>query len=333
MSRRIGDKNHGDARISSKMKQQRGIALITILMMVALATILAATIAKRQYFTTENTAYLMRQNQGLMYAKSAEAFYSELLVQDAESDSKADYLQETWAMPMPPFPIEGGVVSGVIEDESGKFNLNSLLKEDGTPNTHAQSYFESLLKRVGLPMELSQSVIDWQDPDDLTIGAMGAESNYYQGLRQPYLTANAPFHSKEELKQVRGFEGANYELIAPYVTAIPLINSKININTASAVVLASLDDKLDLNAVQSALDMKKANLEHFENVNDLWEAVPFNQVSTENREKIASQLDVTSTLFKAQVEFLLHDRKRQFTSYLMREDKQVYIYSRSLAPF
>ena len=45
------------------MKQQQGIALITILVMVALATILAATIAKRQANTAENTAYLMRQNQ------------------------------------------------------------------------------------------------------------------------------------------------------------------------------------------------------------------------------------------------------------------------------
>lgn len=57
------------------IKQQQGIALITILVMVALATILAATIAQRQAATAESTAYLMRQNQSLMYAKSAEAFF------------------------------------------------------------------------------------------------------------------------------------------------------------------------------------------------------------------------------------------------------------------
>ena len=48
---------------------QRGIALLTILVMVALATILAATIAKRQTNTAENTGYLMRQDQSLLYAK------------------------------------------------------------------------------------------------------------------------------------------------------------------------------------------------------------------------------------------------------------------------
>jgi type II secretory pathway component PulK len=54
---------------------QRGVALLTILVMVALATILAATIAKRQTNTAENTGYLMRQDQSLLYAKSAEAFF------------------------------------------------------------------------------------------------------------------------------------------------------------------------------------------------------------------------------------------------------------------
>ena len=159
------------------MRQQQGIALITILMMVALATILAATIAKRQSQTADNTAYLMRQDQSLLYAKSAEAFFSEILQQDKENAGDIDHLQEIWAQPMPAFPVEDGYISGRLKDESGKFNLNNLVKVDGTVNPDAQAWFERLLVRVGLPAELSQAVIDWQDPDDLTIGAMGAESS------------------------------------------------------------------------------------------------------------------------------------------------------------
>ncbi|KCX93584.1 general secretion pathway K domain protein, partial [Acinetobacter sp. 72431] len=48
-------------------KNQQGVALLTILIMVALATILAASIAKHQTNTMENTGYLMRQNQSLLY--------------------------------------------------------------------------------------------------------------------------------------------------------------------------------------------------------------------------------------------------------------------------
>lgn len=319
--------------MGAEMRRQRGIALITILMMVALATIIAATIAKRQANTNENTAYLIRQNQSLFYAQSAESFFAEVLVQDAESDSSVDYLQEVWAKPMPGFPIDGGMVSGQIIDESGKFNLNTLTNADGTPNPEAQAYFERLLNRVGIMPELSQAVIDWQDPDDLTIGAMGAESNYYSGLPQSYLAVNAIFHSQEELKQVRGFEATNYDLIAPYVTAIPNHSTKINVNTASVVVLAAIDDQLDPNAIQAMLEMKNANMEYFSNLNELWENSPFDQIDAKSKTSIANLLDVKSTFFKAEIEVMLVGRKRQFSSYLMREDKQVYIYSRSLAPF
>lgn len=314
-------------------QQQRGIALITILVMVALATIIAAGIAKHQANTHENTAYLIRQNQALHYAKSAEAFFEEILAEDAESNSSADYLQETWAKPMPGFPIDGGMVSGQILDESGKFNLNTLLKADGTPNTDAQAYFERLLKRVGLAPELSQAVIDWQDPDDLTMGALGAENNYYGSLATPYMATNQPFQSADELKQVRGFEGGQYDLIAPYITAIPNITTKININTAPAMVLAALDDQLNTQAVQEALNNKQGKLEYFSNLNDLWETAPFNQIDTQNKTLASQIFDVKSTFFKAQIEVVLSERKRQFTTYLMREDKNVYVYSRSLAPF
>lgn len=315
------------------MKQQRGIALITILVMVALATILAATIVKRQANTAENTAYLMRQNQSLMYAKSAEVFFSELLVDDAENAAYIDHLQENWAKPMPAFPVEDGFVSGTIQDESGKFNLNSLVNADGTPNLPAKIWFEKLLLRVGLQEKLSEAVIDWQDPDDQTIGGMGAEANYYQGLSPSYLPSNTQFHHVEELKLVRGFEGEKYLQIADYVTTAPNTDSKLNINTASAVLLASLDPKLEVNAVQQVIQQRQANLQYFSNVSELWAIEPFAQVSNEVRTELNDLLGVQSNYFKARIEVILSERKRQFSSDLVRKDKTVYVAYRSMAPF
>jgi len=315
------------------IKPQQGIALITILVMVALATILAATIAKRQANTAENTAYLMRQNQSLLYAKSAEAFFSELLVDDAENAGDIDHLQENWAKPMPAFPVEDGFVSGTLEDQSGKFNLNILVNADGTPNPQAKAWFEKLLLRVGLPEKLSEAVIDWQDVDNETIGAMGAEASYYQGLAQGYLPANSKFHSVQELKLVRGFEGAKYLQIADYVTAVPTSDSKLNINTAPAMLLASLDPKLDIKAVQQVLQQRQSNLEYFASVNDLWVIEPFSQVSADVRGEVSNLLGVKSEYFKAKIDMMLSGRKRQFSSDLVRKDKTVYVASRSMAPF
>ena len=315
------------------MKQQQGIALITILVMVALATIIAATIAKRQTHTFENTAYLMRQNQALYYAKSAEAFLAEILVQDHNNGANVDHLQETWAQPMPVFPVEDGFVSGELKDESGKFNLNSLLNAEGAESPQNKLFFEKLLVRVGLPAELSQAVIDWQDADDLTVGAMGAESNYYQGLPNGYLAANTQFHQIEELKQVRGFEGDKFALIAPYVSALPDTATKININTAPALVLAALDEKIDVNTVDAALKAKQAKLEHFSNVNALITMPPFDAMDAAEKALASQIFDVKSNYFKANIEVLLSNRKRQLTSYMLRKDKSVVVYARSLAPF
>ena len=315
------------------MKQQQGIALITILVMVALATILAATIAKRQANTAENTAYLMRQNQSLLYAKSAEAFFSELLVDDANNAGAVDHLQENWAKPMPAFPVEDGFVSGTLQDESGKFNLNSLVNDEGVPNPQAKLWFEKLLLRVGLPEKLSEAVIDWQDADDEISGTMGAENSYYQGLPQGYLAANSKFHNVEELKLVRGFEDQKYLQIVDYVSALPASDSKVNVNTAPAMLLASLDPKLDINAVEQALQKRQANLEHFSNINDLWATEPFKQVNSDVQSQVNALLGVQSNYFTAKIEVLLSERKRQFSSDLVRKDKTVYVVYRSMAPF
>ena len=311
---------------------QRGIALLTILVMVALATILAATIAKRQTNTSENTGYLMRQDQSLLYAKSAEAFFSELLIQDSDNGSSIDHLQENWAKPMPAFPVEDGFISGRLLDESGKFNLNNLLKADGSVDDSARRWFEKLLQRVGLPAELSQAVIDWQDANDETTGAMGAESNYYQGLDPSYLASNTRFHQVEELKLVRGFEGKNYDLIAPYVTALPEA-TKINMNTAAPLLLASIDPKLDVKTLEQELKAKQAELAYFNSVEDLWKLNAFSGIEPQNKTDAAAWLDSKSNYFTAQIEVVLSERKRQFSSAMMRKDKQVTVYSRSLAPF
>ena len=161
---------------------------------------------------------------------------------------------------------------------------------------------------------------------------MGAESNYYQGLDPSYLASNTRFHQVEELKLVRGFEGKNYDLIAPYVTALPEA-TKINMNTAAPLLLASIDPKLDVKTLEQELKAKQAELAYFNSVEDLWKLNAFSGIEPQNKTDAAAWLDSKSNYFTAQIEVVLSERKRQFTSAMMRKDKQVTVYSRSLAPF
>ena len=315
------------------MRKQKGIALITILVMVALATILAASIVEHQTNTRENIDYIKRQNQALLYAKSAEFFLKQLLIDDAKNAGNVDHLNENWAKPMPIFPIEGGHITGIIEDESGKFNLNNLLKKDGTINEPAKLWFEQLLVRVGLPAQLSEAVIDWQDENDQPVGAMGAESAYYLGVNNAALPSNQKFNSVEQLKQVRGFEAGRYKLIEPYVTAQPNIETLVNINTASGYLLASLDEQLNPETIQNELNQRVKNLKYFDSVDALWSLDSMKAIDDEHKKKFSSLLGVKSQYFKAKIEVILNGKNQQLVSYLHRDQQNVYVNSRSLVPF
>jgi general secretion pathway protein K len=52
---------------------------------------------------------------------------------------------------------------------------------------------------------------------------------------------------------VAGFDRDSYRRLAPYVTVLPR-GTKLNVNTASAVVLASLSDDLDLATAETLIE-------------------------------------------------------------------------------
>ncbi|MND96361.1 General secretion pathway protein K [compost metagenome] len=74
-------------------------------------------------------------------------------------------------------------------------------------------------------------------------------------------------------------------------------------------------------------------MEHFSNINDLWATEPFKQVNSDVQSQVNALLGVQSNYFTAKIEVLLSERKRQFSSDLVRKDKTVYVVYRSMAPF
>lgn len=112
---------------------------------------------------------------------------------------------------------------------------------------------------------------------------MGAESSYYLGLQNGYSPSNQKFYNIEELKQVRGFKGNNYKLIEPYITAQPNVETQVNVNTASGLLLASLSTQLDPVAIQGELDRRKQNLQYFGSVNELWSLDSMKSIDNESK--------------------------------------------------
>ena len=120
-----------------------------------------------------------------------------------------------------------------------------------------------------------------------------------------------------------------------YFALLPLIGEK-ELDFSQSYMLYEVDEDEENNPIIMYIedDLEYAiAAQYFSNVDELWQLEPFTQVDPQKRPIVVQVFDVNSNFFKAQIEVVLSERKRQFSSYLWRKDQHVSIFSRSLAPF
>jgi general secretion pathway protein K len=188
-----------------------------------------------------------------MYVQGAEAWAADILRQDLVDSPDSDNLGELWAVELPPLPVDGGTIRGRLEDLQGRFNLNNLIGSDGKESMLARRQLERLLVSVEADPALAGAVVDWLDPDTELRFPSGGEDVVYSDADPPYRTANSMITSTSELMAVAGFDRDIYRRLAPFITVLPA-GTKLNVNTASDVVLASLSDDIDLATATSMIE-------------------------------------------------------------------------------
>lgn len=225
----------------NRQTQQRGAALITAVLITAIATIAAVAMASRQHLDIRRTTNVVESSQAYLFALGAEEWGRQLLVRDGK-DNKIDHLDEDWATPLAGIEVEGGMVAGSIEDLQGRFNLNNLVRDKQQSAVDIER-FRRLLRQLGLDEELVYPVVDWIDEnEDVTIPG-GAEDFEYLGRDLPYRTPNSKMASVSELLLIKGFDRKIYDELKPYVTVLPE-QTDINVNTASAEVIMMLAEDI-----------------------------------------------------------------------------------------
>ena len=221
----------------------QGTALVTALLVVALATTAAAAMLKQQHLDIRRASNVFNADQANLYAQSAEAWVMQVLLRD-QNNNKFDGLADSWASLREPIDIEDGKMQVQVEDLQGRFNLNNLLDKQGKSSKLGQENFQRLLSLLELDTDLVFPILDWIDNDMNTSLPGGAEDNDYLAQQPAHRTANVVFASSSELLQVKGIGREEYERLKPYVTALPE-TVPININTASAVILAAMVKGMD----------------------------------------------------------------------------------------
>ncbi len=294
---------------------QRGVALITVLLVVALATVAAVQMTRDGIFDKRRSGNLFAQEQAHQVALGGERWVVAILAQQAERERErageagAGLEEERieWPQTMPPIPIAGGQVGGQIADAQARFNLNSLVGPGGV-EALAVSRFQRLLAALGLDRTIAMATVDWIDRDSQITHPGGGEANFYLSLAEPYRIANRPMASASELRRVRGVDAAAWRALAPHVTALPQ-PTPINVSTASPEVMRAIVPSADEAAA------KKLTEATFDELGDFLRH-PLVETSGASVEGIA----VRSDYFRSRVDVEYGPMSYTLYTWLQRED-------------
>lgn len=223
---------------------QRGVALITVMVVVAIVVSVSASVLSSHYLDIRRAENVLHGNQGIALLLALETWSRQVLLDD-EEDNDVDHPGEPWAQTLLPIDADGGVVSGRILDQQGLFNVNNLINADGKVDAVAQAGFLRLLElieEVEAAEAISDAVIDWLDSDREPVGLGGREDLDYAVLDPSYRTRGGEMISPSELLLVEGISYQYWIRLRPFVTALPKREGQptaLNVNTAPAEVIAA----------------------------------------------------------------------------------------------
>lgn len=231
---------------SSRCARQRGAALILAILTVALVATLAAAVTADYGAAVASVSGRHDQAQARLLARGAVDWARNVLAEDKLHGNPIDYAGEVWATHVPPTPVEEGEVSGEIQDLSGRFDLNRLVS-NGVADPDQVTAYERLLTLLGVTdaraRDLAAALLGW-----LGVGSAG-EADWYAAQMPPRLPAKALLLDVDELALVRGYDPALVALLRPFVAALPQ-PAGLNVNTASAEVLAAMLPRLSLDSAR-----------------------------------------------------------------------------------
>jgi len=240
-------------------RQQRGVALITALLIVSLATIMAVELVSRQYMDVRRTTNIMTSDQAYLQALTMEISAAHLLAYSRKElqskfDDREQFTQAVLGLNANAMKVAEGeaIVNLDLAFPETLFNVNSLIDGAGKVNRIQSERYRNLVSAVLLDInvssptadELLASLQDWLDAnEEERLG--GAEDGVYETKNPPYKAANRMMSSISELFLVEGYtpeilygipKDENDENSKPipgilyYVTALPDRGTNLNVN-------------------------------------------------------------------------------------------------------
>lgn len=261
---------------------ERGAALLSVLLMVAVLAVIAATTLDRIALSTKLSVNGNALAQSRMFTYAAESIAAARIEDLIARDAAQTTLAGGWLGKEQILPIPVGTASATVSDAGNCFNLNSLVTEtEGRYQASAtgQEQFVALMVVLGVNESLARPVAaaaaDWADSDTMPL-PNGAEDDVYRGSVTPYLAANRPFAHPSELRAVKGVSPAIYAKLRGWICALPeAVLSPLNVNTLSpeqAPLLVMLFPPSTLSPVSARAYLAKRPSSGYGSLIRFWEA-------------------------------------------------------------
>jgi len=255
----------GRCRVDSRSRQ-RGAALLTAMIIVALVATLAGSMVWQQWRAIQVEAAERARTQSAWILSGALDWARLILREDAKNAAATgniDHLGEPWAVPLAEARLSTflaadkdntddgpeAFLSGAITDAMSRYNLLNLLDASGGINKVELATLERLCTTVGVSADVATRIAvglrDAAPPVPAAAAASGAASA--PAAAPP---ADPPLmpQSTAQLAWL-GIDAESLRALDPYVILIPdtlRFPALVNVNTAPREVLVAVVDQLDL---------------------------------------------------------------------------------------
>jgi len=328
--------------------KQKGIALVSAMLVVALTSIVATQIFYQQQVNLRRTLNQLQAEKLYQSFLNIEVFAKAMLRADLK-DNQYDSTEQLatanemlLAATMDYSATEGGIFQARFIDKQACFNLNNLVVAGAVNNKQIIILRNVLIQQnidANLIEQLIWSVVDWLDADNEPKN-QGAEWETYSQSSPPYQAANQALTEISELYAVQHWNKIK-PLMLTDLCVLPITPeynelgrylpqqsdvTQININTASPLLLKSLSDKMR-NADLAGVLSKQLEEKGFESVDSFLTQLDTDNAVAEDEEKLSASFDkstlsVNSSFFILSYRGEIDNLEQQYNSYLYRHSEK-----------
>lgn len=259
------------------MSNKNGYVLVVVLLILAVTTAVIIDFARTVYGYV-NTANNFSESERLsLLLRSAYILTAEKALDLSSQFSFNDRRQVTFEE-----KIEDTTIGLLAEDNNSKFNLNTLVFQNGVLNEAGYNIFKRLLRHLAINEEYADRLVDFMDPDKIPRVPNGESS-----------AKNQPLFSLSELGYT--FPDDVLQAVMPYLTAFG--DGKININTADELLLKALHPGMTQALAERVIEVRKAK--PFQRLGDVVKVPGMEKIGIEISDIITVRSNSFNILIKA----------------------------------